>query len=578
MSLLKDSFKNDGIRFDKVRGPEETLNWVYGRFSSLEMPILEEIKRIDKGRLDIPVYISRYAPGIVRLTGTAKQMGKGVTPEQAKASAVMELVERYSLFSFVKEGGHEYCDFSAIEGNAIDLSELLKALHWESELSQEEKGLIHSIPMEWVKAFSPVDGKWVHLPLSWFWPINEYNGSAAGNSMEEASVQAICEVVERHVCSLITYGRQKTPTIDPDSVTNPDARGLLDKFKATGVQVVLKDFTLGLGVPTVGAIAWDPATYPDRSEIVYTAGTAPHPERALIRALTEVAQLAGDFDTDGKYVESGLPKFDTLEEASYVLESPSTISIQELPDCSDENFRVEVKKISHALSQNGLNTFLLDITHPGLKVPAVYVVMPGNHFRDRTINIDLPFHCARLAARARNPEEGLRVLEAIDRTYPDRFDVAFYTGHALEQMGRYSHAQGWYDKALSRNPEPGELASIHCHKGLCYKELGDYESAIRELENARELNPTLKEIYNLLGFCLYKTGRHMKAIEAFEQAIKIDPASAIDYANIASNLRAMGMGEAALVWYQMALELDPGLKWAKDQMDKIMNSHSTAQR
>ena len=37
-------------------------------------------------------------------------------------------------------------------------------------------------------------------------------------------------------------------------------------------------------------------------------------------ALTEVAQLAGDFNTSGNYVASGLPKFTTLEEAEFVLQ------------------------------------------------------------------------------------------------------------------------------------------------------------------------------------------------------------------------------------------------------------------
>ena len=35
------------------------------------------------------------------------------------------------------------------------------------------------------------------------------------------------------------------------------------------------------------------------------------------RALTEVAQLAGDFNSGANYVASGLPKFTTLEEAAH---------------------------------------------------------------------------------------------------------------------------------------------------------------------------------------------------------------------------------------------------------------------
>ena len=37
------------------------------------------------------------------VTGTNKQMGKGATPQQSEASAVMELAERFSFFSFCKQ-------------------------------------------------------------------------------------------------------------------------------------------------------------------------------------------------------------------------------------------------------------------------------------------------------------------------------------------------------------------------------------------------------------------------------------------------------------------------------------------
>ncbi len=574
MTFLKDSFKESGIRFDKARGPAETLDWVYSRFSALDVPVLEEVRRVDKGRLGIPVYVSRYSPGATRLTGSARQMGKGVTPEQAKASAVMELVERFSIFSFLREGVRRNCTMKDLGADALELGQMLSALHLGAEPSMEEKELVRLLPMEWVRAYSPSLARWCYMPFSWFWPINEYNGAAAGNSLEEAAVQGLCEVVERHVCSMITYERLSVPTINPDSVPDGDARLLLDRFSAAGVNVVLKDFSLGLGVPTVGVIAWDPATYPSRSEIVYTAGTATHPERALIRALTEVAQLAGDFDTEGSYVESGLPKFETLAEADYVLESSTTVGLDDLPNCSHDNFRTEVENACHVLSESGLNPLLVDVTHPVLNVPAVYVVIPGNHFRDRTINMDLAFHAARIAATFGTPEHGIRTLGLICEVYPERYDVAFYMGHVLEKAGRYPDALKWYEKALDLDPDSGELASIYCHKGLCLKELGEYAPALEQLQKAREMNPNLKEIFNLMGYCLFKTGRHVEAIEAFEQAINIDPGSAIDYANIASNLRAMGMGEAAVVWYRMALELDPGLKWAKDQMEEVMNSHS----
>ena len=104
---------------------------------------------------------------------------------------------------------------------------------------------------------------------------------------------------------------------------------------------------------------------------------------------------------------------------------------------------------------------------------------------------------------------------------------------------------------------------------MCMRLLGDVDGAVKELLEARSINPGLKEIHNQLGFCYYSNGEYYKAIECFEAAIEIDPGSAIDYANIGSNLRKLGMYGPALKWYGMALELDPGLDWAHEHVKEI---------
>ncbi|MGQ9745986.1 MAG: YcaO-like family protein [Dissulfurimicrobium sp.] len=580
--MLKNSFKATGADIDKTISPAETIRWIMDRLKTFGFPILKTTERIDKGRLGIPVYVSRYTPEASRITGAQKQMGKGATQEQAEASAVMELIERFSIFSFTGNGcRHRQGKFIDILTNGADVSqpwnllpieELLKATHFKNrheDLATLTEIIYSMMPFKWIRAYRPHDKKDFLMPWSWFWPINEYNGSAAGNSLEEAAVQAISEVIERHVCSIITRDRLETPTIDQESLEHPVSRDLVAKFKRLGIHLVLKDFSLGLGIPTIGAIAWDPSTFPERSEIVYTAGTSPDPERAVIRAITEIAQLAGDFDTEGQYIESGLPKFLTLEEANYVLKTPSIIPIKSLPNCSSENFRIEIEKIATALYKAGLNTYLLDVTHPDLGVPVAYAIIPGNHFRDRTLKIDPVFHCARLAAFQEDPNHGLSILKKIDQTYSGRYDVAFYMGYLLEQKNDYSGALRLYNEALRREPDPEELASIYCHKGLCLKEIGEFKLALAELERSKELNPNLKETHNLLGYCLYRMGDYRKAIAAFENALALDPGSAIEYANIGRNLQLLGDEKTAVSWYEMALELDPDIEWAREQLEII---------
>ncbi len=572
MGFFSDSYKGSGAPFDKVLSPEETLQRVLSRFEETGLRILAETVRIDKGRLGIPVYISKYTPEAIKITNNPKQMGKGGTPVQSEASAVMELVERYSLFSFLKEGRRLMAPWREVPGPTISPEELARSLHDASGLHENPLFLdiLYAIPMEWVEGHT-LEGE-VMVPWSWFWPINEYNGSAAGNTREEAAVQALCEVVERHVCSELSYGRLETPTIDLDSISHPMGRELVERFRARGIHLVLKDFTLGMGIPTVGAIAWDPSTFPHRSEIVYTAGTAPSPDRAAIRAITEVAQLAGDFDTDGSYVESGLPKFSTLEEASYVLETPETVPLSALPDCSSSNLREELEAIFGALERSGLTAYVVDVTHPVLQIPVVYGVVPGNHFRERTRGVDLLFHASKVAAGVEPRAQAMELLGRLHRFAPARFEPPFYLGHLLEEEGEFAEALRWFQEALEREPLEAELPNIYCHLGLCHQQMEEFDTALHYLRRARELNPGLKEVHNLMGYCHYRQGRYLDAIEAFEAAIEIDPSSAIDYANIGSNLRRLGMREAAIKWYEMALELDPTIDWARDHLAELQGA------
>ena len=64
---------------DKARTPEQTIENFYKRIDNFDIKILSEVKRIDNGRLDIPVYFSVCTDRAQAMTGTKKQMGKGAS-------------------------------------------------------------------------------------------------------------------------------------------------------------------------------------------------------------------------------------------------------------------------------------------------------------------------------------------------------------------------------------------------------------------------------------------------------------------------------------------------------------------
>ncbi|MCA1906688.1 MAG: YcaO-like family protein, partial [Desulfarculus sp.] len=547
--------------------------WARERFARLGGEVLERTLRIDTGRLGIPVYLSLCGQAATALTNTKKQMGKGASPSQAEASALMELAERYSFFAFVR--GRDFPRLPADQAPEprLEFARVAQSLHHPAPDLVRAEAVYRLLPQTWAWARDLTADREVCLPLGWFYAINEYSGPSAGNCQEEAVLQGLCEVVERHVSALVTLDRLPTPAIDPASVTDAVARELIDKFRRAGIKVRLKDFTCGMGIPSVAAICWDPATFPEQSEIVYAAGTATSPAKALIRALTEVAQLAGDFHTGSNYKVSALPKFADLESAEYVTRAAGVVSLDSLPDLSAPDFLQEVRNCVTALDQRGLKVYCLDVTHPELGIPAVYTIVPGAHFAYRTTGTDVIFHAAKLASQLPDPDQALAVLSAMTLAAADGgqepYYLPFFRALALINLERPAEALKDLDRALGLDPPPADAASIHTQRGVALKDLGRHAEAVAALTTAASFPEPHAEVFNLLGFCHYMLKNHEQAIEAFARAIELEPGLGINYANIGSNLRELGRIEEACHMYRQALELDPSLDFARANLERL---------
>jgi ribosomal protein S12 methylthiotransferase accessory factor len=561
------------LETDKLFPPEKTIPKVREILKKTKQDILTRTLRIDTGRLGIPIYLSLCGDDGIRTIGTKKQMGKGYTHKQAEASALMELVERYSFFSFIKQDNFIETSYRYLKDEALDFKYIPLSVYEPDPNDERNRICFEELPMRWTWALDITHGKEVLIPIDWFYLINEFNGAAAGNSVEEAVLQGLCEVVERHVSSIIIHQKLVTPTINPETLRNPVAKDLLYKFRRNGIELYLKDFSLNTGIPTIGALALDPSTFPDSSEIVFTAGTTTHPEKSVIRALTEIAQLAGEFQHKTNY-RATLPKFNRLEDAWYLTSVSNIVDILTLPNLSDENFFKEIQSCVASLSRNGLDVFAVNATHPSIGIPVVYIIIPGSHFMERTRENSVSYHSSRLASQLPNEHQAIYEMERIAQLFPDRYEVRFFLGYAYERVGMSEIALSHFNAALKMEPRPVDIANIYCHIGITYRDQGLFEKAIEMFNVAKRNNDTLKEIYQQLGFCYFKIGKYEKAIEQFEKALELDPGSAIDYANIGACLKALGYLQMAIHIYEIALEIDPDLEFARKQLQGIKSNHS----
>ena len=571
--ILRDAFKRFTLDQDKILTPEETVRRFKERLKEVNLDILEKTIRIDNGRLDIPVYFSICGRDALEIIGTKKQMGKGGTPAQSEASAVMELAERFSFFSFYKNSENFFVERCRnLKNHAISFELIARSVHDDSDDLEKAREIFLGLPLKWAPAYNMTRQEEVLVPMNWFFAINEYNGPSAGNCKEEALCQGICEVVERHVSSIISRDKLSMPAINMNSITDSLVLEMIGKYEKAGIRLFVSDFSLDTGIPSVGVLAYDPSTFPERSEIVWTVGTTPNAQKALNRALTEVAQLAGDFNTSSNYVASGLPKLKALDEAGFVIHPHSRRDITELPDVSNDNIRVEVENCISALSRIGMDVIVINVTHPHLAIPAFYTIIPGAHFRERAIGTSVGMFSAKLIAESDDPEWAIAELHKVDALMPQKYYVKFFLGSCHVSINELSTALRYFEEALALDPKEEDAASIYSYMGLCLKEMRQYKEAITFLKKAEGHDRERTDIYNLMGFCYFKLKEHENAIRCFRQVLHLDPGSAIDYANIASNYRDMGKKERAVHYYQVALELDPTIEFARDNLLRLRQS------
>nr|WP_155932895.1 YcaO-like family protein [Pseudodesulfovibrio alkaliphilus] len=557
---------------DKACSPEETVRRVTARLAEACQGVLDRTERVDTGRLGIPVFVGVCGPEARRLMPTRKQMGKGASAEQAEASALMELVERYSYFHFwADESNFTRLTWTEAEekwpGQVMDIS-LVAASVNESISEVDARRLMDLNRWRFHAALDVASGEFRYVPLDWFKKLNEFNGSSAGNTYEESIFQGVCELVERHVCALIDRRRPVLPTIDPKSSDDPVLTRLVECFEHNGVTLILKDFSMDYPVPTVGAVAWDARTFPALSEIVFTAGTAASPVKAAIRAITEVAQLAGDFETSRVYEASGLPKFTRIDQTQWLAQGPR-VGFDALPDVEDDNILTELMVLARGLMERKTPLYSVSTMHQAIQVTTNYNFVPGFDFRERTPNGSIGLFVGRILAEEADFDDAFEGLEVMERIYPEAYFIPFFKALLALRMDDPGFAAEQFALAGPLQPANEERALCAFYEAYALSRQERWDEALVSLDRALAMDDECREYFNLRGVAHFKGGRYEVAAKDFEAALAIDSGSPHDLANLGLCHKFMGNAEEALDYLGAALKMDPGLEYARCHYEEL---------
>ena len=396
----------------------EFQNWVRNEFGKCDFPA-NTIKRIKNGlrKLDLEagyftyrvsdnIYWGRTWIDALRVVC----VGKGVTPELAVASAYAELAERLSAGLFYpvfeeqvrfnvpalySEETNRFLNYEWMPGyvhahqddldNPLRIEDLLAN---ENHLTEKDIERIKNSKMagHWVDGFSVLREEPVKVPVNFAAYIHGSNGMAAGNTIEEAMIQATCEVFERHAQIRIIKPEKIVPSIDPDSVDHPVIKNMTEFYRQNNVDVIIKDLSLDGLLPSIGVLFINKNLPPDRLEHrILIPGVSFNLHEALTRCFTESMQgretlLACRPQLDKPVVHrSQVNDFYMLMRCSVCMKEISFLEEGETK--AYENKKIEdifgeieeIKKICRRLNTDFI---LLDHTHPVLDFPVVRVIIP----------------------------------------------------------------------------------------------------------------------------------------------------------------------------------------------------------
>jgi YcaO-like protein with predicted kinase domain len=299
------------------------------------------------------------------LSGTQTSYGKGLTLEDARVSLSMEIVERCASFASVskKEILGTQKEYPLIHGSWSSLVKQGENPINPQELAQEVT--YRDEPLYWIEGVQPGrhGQEKVWLPaqaLFLFLNLDEIDlfsglgstGLASGNTLAQAKVSALLEVVERH--------QEGTVPFDPAACFRLVAQEerlatLLESHRSLGIDVLFQDITPPSGIPCCKCFV-------KGMDGIIHKGTAAHlnARKAIVSALTETTypfpegppsqQFKGDF---------------------------TLVGYENLPDFTTGSPESDLTLLEALLmSQNKTPTYV-DLTRKDMKIPVVRAIVPG---------------------------------------------------------------------------------------------------------------------------------------------------------------------------------------------------------
>lgn len=277
---------------DRICPPGETWRRIEPLLQPFGITRLSRLTGLD--RVGIPVWsaVSPNSKSIVI------HQGKGISDMDARVSAAMEALERAAACSpavpvveasprGLANSGRRFATLpQLIASNQEDIGDD-ETIVWVEGKDLFAKGAVW-VPLEAVILDRTLEN-------CRFWQSSD--GLASGNNEIEATLHALLERIERDadvLWRLRSDSARMATCVDPAGFHDPVIDDLVGRYTSSGLDLRLFDLTSDISVPCYAAIVAERGilkrTRPRFHDVTIGYGAHFSQERAVIRALTEVAQ------------------------------------------------------------------------------------------------------------------------------------------------------------------------------------------------------------------------------------------------------------------------------------------------
>ena len=299
------------------------------------------------------------------LEGGQTSYGRGLSLENARASLSMEIVERCSAFASISSQGVEgYTnEYPLVRATWQELIQQGKKAINPAELSLEVN--YQGEPLHWIegttpgnmgpeKAMVPVQALFLFCNLdetALFSGLGS-TGLASGNTMDQAKVSALLEIIERHQEATVPFHKKSCFQLVPGK---SEITPMMDAYAALGIQLQFQDLTPKSGIPCCKCFVMG------RDGIIHKGTSADlNARKAIISAMTETTYP----------FPSGPPSAPGMKDLIQV-------GFNNLPDYSTPDHGEDLALLEKLLIANNQRPYYVDLTRRDINLPVVKAIIPG---------------------------------------------------------------------------------------------------------------------------------------------------------------------------------------------------------